>query len=249
MAVTGDDAIIKPKRSRNSPKLGPVAIMAATESDLSLFCELFNFTENIFRKLFFSRLYVDEKSKSPVSLAGPFIGAPYAAMLLETLIVWGVRNILFLGWCGAISDHVKIGDVILPTAAMIDEGTSGHYHSTNSMSAASQMMVNHARQYLREEQIPFHQGTIWSTDGVYRETPAKVEYFQKQNVLAVDMETSSLFTVAKFRGVELGAVLVVSDKLSTLKWRPGFKEKRFQHSRRIACTIVTRLCQRLVDQN
>jgi purine-nucleoside phosphorylase len=170
-------------------------------------------------------------------------------MLLETLIAWGVRKIIFLGWCGAISDNVKIGDVILPTAAMIDEGTSAHYISNNSSSAASQMIVNHARKCLREEQIAFHQGTIWSTDAVYRETPAKVEYFQKQNVLAVDMETSSLFTVAKFRGVELGGILVVSDELSALKWRPGFKKKQFQQSRRKACRMVTRLCQRLVNQN
>lgn len=247
--MTQNDAIINPKKSKNSPELGPVAVMVATEADLSLLCELFNFTENSFRKLFISRLYVDEKSGSPVSLAGPFIGAPYAAMLLETLIAWGVRKILFLGWCGAISDDVKIGDVILPTAAMIDEGTSAHYISNNSPSTASPVIVNHARQYLREEQIAFHYGTIWSTDAVYRETPAKVEYFQNQNALAVDMETSSLFTVAKFRGVELGGVLVVSDELSTLKWRPGFKEKRFQQSRRIACRMVTRLCQRLVNQN
>ena len=247
--MTDDDAIINPKKSNNSPELGPVAVMVATEADLSLLCELSNFTENSFRKLFISRLYVDREARSHVSLAGPLIGAPYAAMLLETLIAWGVRKILFLGWCGAISDNVKIGDVILPTAAMIDEGTSAHYISNNSPSTASQMIVNHARQYLREEQIAFHHGTIWSTDAVYRETPAKVEYFQKQNALAVDMETSSLFTVAKFRGVELGGVLVVSDELSALKWRPGFKEKRFQQSRRIACRMVTRLCQRLVKQN
>jgi uridine phosphorylase len=226
-----------------------VAVMVATEADLSLLCELSNFTENSFRKLFISRLYVDKKPRSPVALAGPLIGAPYATMLLETLIAWGVRKIIFLGWCGAISDNVKIGDVILPTAAMIDEGTSAHYISNNSSSAASQMIVNHARKCLREEQIAFHQGTIWSTDAVYRETPAKVEYFQKQNVLAVDMETSSLFTVAKFRGVELGGILVVSDELSALKWRPGFKKKQFQQSRRKACRMVTRLCQRLVNQN
>ena len=61
------------------------------------------------------------------SITGPFIGAPYAAMLLETLIAWGARRIIFLGWCGAVAEEVKIGDIILPTAALIDEGTSGHY--------------------------------------------------------------------------------------------------------------------------
>jgi len=48
-------------------------------------------------------------------VVGPFVGAPYAAMLLETLIAWDVEKIIFFGWCGAISHDVKIGDIIIPT--------------------------------------------------------------------------------------------------------------------------------------
>jgi purine-nucleoside phosphorylase len=99
---------------------------------------------------------------------------------------------------------------------------------------------------LNKNQIDFHAGAIWTTDAVYRETREKVESYQKQGVLAVEMEVSALFSVARFRQVELGAMLVVSDELSALKWRPGFKDKRFVAGRKIACRMVKEACQQLL---
>jgi purine-nucleoside phosphorylase len=246
--MTKTDAIINPKRSKSSPMLGPIVLMVATESDLSLLCELFNLNENSFRKLFISRLYVDAGKIANLAVVGPLVGAPYAVMLLETLIAWGAERILFFGWCGAISDGVKIGDIILPDSAIIDEGTSSHYISNNSLSRPSPLIVAQAREYLNEKDFRFHHGKIWSTDAVFRETRDKVLSFQKQNVLAVDMEMSSVFTVAKFRDVDAGGILIVSDELSTLKWRPGFKDKRFEQNRRTACRVVTELCHRMLIQ-
>jgi uridine phosphorylase len=75
---------------------------------------------------------------------------------------------------------------------------------------------------------PIHRGTVWSTDAPFRETVGKVGAYQAAGVLAVDMETSALFAVARFRGIRLASLLVVSDELSSLSWRPGFKDPRFQ---------------------
>jgi len=244
--VTNEDAIINPKRSKGSPELGTVAVMVATEPDLFLLCSELKLKKKTFRKLFISRLYFDKSMSPDISLTGPLVGAPYAAILLETLIAWGVKKIVFLGWCGAISDTVKIGDIIVPTSAIIDEGTSTHYLSDNSYSQPFPEIIAQAHKLLQERDIKFHQGTIWSTDAVFRETPEKVKYFQKMNALAVDMETSCLFTVAKFRDVEIGGVLVVSDELSAFKWRPGFKDERFIEGRQTACSVVKELCQKLL---
>ena len=54
-------------------------------------------------------------------------------------------------------------------------------------------------------------------------------------LMAVDMETSALFTVAGFLGIAAAAVLVVSDDLSTLSWRPGFKRPEFRRGCEQAC--------------
>jgi purine-nucleoside phosphorylase len=244
--VQNNDAIVNPAKFKNTPDLGPVAVMAATRTDLFSLCELFNFDKNDFYRLIISRLYFDRLHPDGFSVAGPFVGAPYAVMLLETLIAWGARNIIFLGWCGAISEKVKIGDIILPTSAAIDEGTSAHYGQMDTgVSRASSSLVSMIRLVLNKNQIGFHAGAIWTTDAVYRETRQVVESHQQDGILAVEMELSALFTVARFRKVALAGILVVSDELSSLDWRPGFKDERFLQSRRTAYRVVKELCRTL----
>ena len=242
--VQKNDAIVNPAKSKNAPDLGPVAVMAATRQDLFFLCKLFDFDSNDFYRLMISRLYFDRLQPKGFSLAGPFVGAPYAVMLLETLIAWGVDKIIFLGWCGAVSDKVKIGDIILPASAIIDEGTSAHYGPREvGVSWASSSLVSMIRQVLLKNRIDFHAGPIWTTDAVYRETRQQVESHQQDGTLAVEMELSALYSVAQFRGVTIAGILVVSDELSSLNWRPGFKDERFVRGRRAAHRVVDELCR------
>ncbi len=241
-----EDAIIFPKKGKKSPRLGPVALMAGTETDLVLLCHLLDFDPGAHHNLFTSRLYVSYPSTSGPSLSGPFVGAPYATMVLETLIAWGAKKILFVGWCGSISKKVKIGDIIIPSAAIIDEGTSRHYQNEDEpVSYPSELMITRLKAELNQNKIHFHSGTVWSTDAIYRETRKQVEHYQSQDAIAVEMETSALFTVARFRQVALGAMLVVSDELDSFKWRPGFKMDEFKRGRRAACKVIKNVCQKI----
>jgi uridine phosphorylase len=241
-----DDAIIFPKKGKHSPHLGPVGVIAGTETDLTLLCSLLDFDKTQYQKLFTSRLYVADRSNLAFSLSGPLIGAPYAAMVLETLIAWGARKILFLGWCGSISAKVKIGDIIVPTAAIIDEGTSEHYQAEdNRISFPSELMVTGLRAALDQKGLNYHHGPVWSTDAIYRETREKVQNYQRQDVIGVEMEISALFTVAKFRKVDMGAMVVVSDELASFKWRPGFKMNEFKQGRKAACTVIRDICRKI----
>jgi nucleoside phosphorylase len=124
--MSKDDAIVRPVKGRNFSQPGVYAVMVSNEADLRMLCRQMNLQEDCFIKLFMSRLYIDNRQAN-LTLAGPFIGAPYAVMILETLIARGARKILFFGWCGAISPDVRIGDIIIPTGAIIDEGTSRHW--------------------------------------------------------------------------------------------------------------------------
>jgi purine-nucleoside phosphorylase len=163
-------------------------------------------------------------------------------MLLENLIAWGARQIIFIGWCGAVSDSVKIGDIILPTAGYIDEGTSKHYGAAgNSPYQANFPMLAKVRQVLVKNKCDFHEGAVWTTDAIYRETRAEVSAHQQQGILAVEMEISALYTAALFRRVDLAGILVVSDELSASHWRPGFKNARFVQNRKTACRLATEL--------
>jgi purine-nucleoside phosphorylase len=240
--VQNNEAVVNPIKSRSSPDIGPVAVMAATRADLYCLCELLNFSKDDFQRLFMSRLYFDRRNPGGLSVTGPFVGAPYAVMLLETLIAWGARQIIFIGWCGAISDKVKIGDLILPTSVYIDEGTSKHYGTgANFQLQATFPMLAKIRQVLNNHNSDFHEGAVWTTDAVYRETRREVATHQQNGILAVEMEISALYSVALFRGVDLAGILVVSDELSSLNWRPGFKHERFRQSRKNACRLIKEL--------
>ena len=244
--MNSDSGIIFPKKGKNSPELGPVAVVSGTETDLLVLRELFDFDADDYQKLFTSSLYVSSSSSAGISLCGPLVGAPYAVMVIENLIAWGAETLYFLGWCGSISQQVKIGDIVVATSALIDEGTSRHYqHNENGRSYPSERLAARLSAEMTQAQIKFHSGAIWTTDAIYRETRHKVETYQRLNALAVEMEISSLFTVARYRGVDLGALAVVSDELTSFKWRPGFKMKEFKRGRLAACEVIKNVCQKI----
>ncbi len=244
--ISQNEAIIFPKKGKRSPELGPLAVVAGTETDSSLLRKLLGFAADDYQKLFTSRLYVSNRSADGISLCGPLVGAPYAVMVLENLIAWGVEKIIFLGWCGSISQQVSIGDIVIATSAIIDEGTSKHYQpDENDQSFPSEWLTARLVADLNKAQIRFHSGPIWTTDAIYRETRRKVETYQRRHVLVVEMEISALFTVAAYRGADLGAVAVVSDELASFKWRPGFNTKEFKRGRQTVCEVIKNLCQKM----
>jgi purine-nucleoside phosphorylase len=213
-----------------------MAILAATESDFHMLSRLAGMSMVEQRKFYMSQLQVHADENRRFALAGPLVGAPYAAMLVESLAVWGVDKILFVGWCGAISPRVKAGDIIVPGSAMVDEGTSGHYCSPSChVALPNRQLVEQGRLALQHHQASYHNGAIWTTDAIFRETVEKVKHYQAQGALAVEMELSAIFSVAGFRSVQAAGILAVSDELSDYQWRPGFKSPAFKTARDKVC--------------
>lgn len=235
MSADSDDAVVNPVKGKSAPNLAPLAILVSSEGDLNALSRILGMQQH--KRISTSSIYPGDA----LSLAGPVIGAPYAVMMLETLIAWGAKQIIFFGWCGSISHDVHIGDIIVPDKAFIDEGTSRHYGADEAVPVyPSASLLEKTKSALSRANLPFHQGAIWSTDAIYRETYDKIRNYQNQQVLAVEMEVSALFTVARFRGAEIAAILVVSDELATLTWKPGFKNERFAQARQsVYETILT----------
>ena len=246
--MTGYDAIVNPVVGKHTAMVGPVAVMAACEPDLEPLSSLLGYTRANKRRLFISRLYHDEHRPESAALAGPMIGAPYATMVLESLIVRGARRILFLGWCGALAPDLEIGDLVIPSVALVGEGTSPNYPPIVSQTSPSAEIMAAIEGTLADEIIQARLSKIWTTDAAFRETREQVTSYQKQGAVAVDMETSALFAVAAYRQVDIGAVLVVSDSLAGESWQPGFKTAQFKTGRRAAHHLVNILCQRLHPQ-
>jgi uridine phosphorylase len=239
------DAVIKPSNLLVKLKLKTVAVMLSTQNDLHLLCDVMGFSRGAHHPLFMSRIYNRGDDKfCNAALVGPMVGAPYAVMVLESLIAGGVREVIYFGWCGAVSPHVAIGDILVPTSAFIDEGTSRHYlRSSHLVSHPSESLVNKITAALVQKGCSHHKGPVWSTDAIFRETKDKIRKYQTQKALAVEMEVSALFTVGNYRAIDLAAILVVSDELSTFKWRTGFRNKSFKRGRMTVCEVIKQLCQ------
>jgi uridine phosphorylase len=220
-----------------------MAVMVSSDADLQMLSRRFRTRSSVAARLFNSTIYRADTTPDAACLVGPMIGAPYAVMVLERLIARGVNTVLFFGWCGSLSPKVEIGDIIIPSGAMIDEGTSTHYHPDASGVAKPVGKISgHLKRVLSGRTASFHEGCIWTTDAVYRETRQKVLSYQRRSVLAVEMEMSALFTVARYRNIQIGGILVVSDDLSTLTWQPGFTTNPFQASRKSVCEVIEEIC-------
>jgi len=235
--MTHDDAIVRPVRTNNTPALGPLALLAASELDVQVLRQELGLTDS--RQLYMSRLhYKATEPKLPV-VVGPIMGAPYAVMLLEILRSWGVRKAFFIGWCGSIDQRVCIGDIIVPTGAWIDEGTSVHYgQSAKAAVAPDEGLKEMLHHVLQQRRLTFQCGTIWTTDAIFRETRTQLHRYQQLGALAVEMELSALLSAAAFYDFAMAAILTVSDELFTLKWQPGFKTEAFKLSRLTACRLL-----------
>jgi len=99
---------------------------------------------------------------------------------------------------------------------------------------------------LQKESIPFHRGTIWTTDAIYRETSGKVAKYREQGVLGVEMELSALFAFGLATGVQVGAILVVSDELAEGQWRPFISSLRLFKGVRKARAIGVQILEAML---
>ena len=243
---TYSQGIIRPVKGKRDPDLGPVALMVMLPHELKRLVREAGAAEIPFSDTPIYRLYrTKEKSAAPITLSGPFIGAPHAVMGLEKLIVLGARRILVSGWCGSLQPDLKIGDLVIPARAVSEEGTSRHYPVDQKATVSDSGLNRLLTTSIMDRGRDLKTGEIWTTDAIYRETPEKVRRFQEEGILAVDMEISALLTVAAYRSVALTALLVVSDELFDLKWKPGFSDPRLKESTQLTGDLLLDLSKSL----
>lgn len=232
------EGIIRPGKKSTDPELGPDVLMALISKDLEYLVRLGRARKIAHSGQGLFRLYQTRNEGERANLSGPFLGAPLAAMGMEKLIAMGAERVWVLGCCGSLQPDLKIGDLIMPTGALSEEGTSPHYPIGERTPMTDEGLNAILEKALGNRGQDFCKGSVWTTDAPYRETPAKVRAFQEQGVLAVEMEMSALMTVGIYRGVRVSGLLVVSDELFDLKWRPGFSSDRFRRKSRLAAEVL-----------
>ncbi len=149
------------------------------------------------------------------------IGAPGVSMLLEILIALGVKRFINVGIAGGLQKTSHIGDVVVCTSAIRDEGVSYHYLEDPVVPALpSENLTTILRQTLARDGIRYTEGPTWTIDAFFRETVGEIQYYQKEGIVTVEMEAAALFAISTVRGVEMASGFVISDSVAELVWHP-----------------------------
>ncbi|MBQ8409146.1 MAG: uridine phosphorylase [Clostridia bacterium] len=153
----------------------------------------------------------------PVSVCSTGIGGPSAAIAMEELVKCGVHTFIRVGTCGGIALSVKAGDAVIASGAVRQDGTSREYAPIEFPAVSDPEVMIALREAAKELNIPNHTGVVQAKDSFYgQHSPermptagdllAKWEAWKRLGVLASEMESGTLFTVASFLGVRCGAV-------------------------------------------
>ena len=147
-----------------------------------------------------------------ISLINFGMGSAMAATIMDLLIAIRPRAVLFLGKCGGLKRKTKLGDLILPIAAMRGEGTSNEYLPKEIPALPSFQLQRAVSSMIKKHACDYWTGTVYSTNRrVWEHDKQFKSYLRMARAMAVDMETATLFTVGFKNGIPRGALLLVSD--------------------------------------
>jgi len=166
--------------------------------------------------------YLDE-SGGRIAIVGRFgIGAPAAAAMLEELIAFGTGSFISIGTAGGLVKGLGTGSVVLCTGALRDEGVSYHYVPGGGPALPDEKLSRALAAAFTDAGVPYRSGVTWTTDAVYRETQADLDYVAARGAVTVEMEAAALFTVARYRQTPMAACFTISDSLAETEWQPEF---------------------------
>lgn len=217
-----DDIIIHPSRGVREKTIPSCGILFVNPTEARVALQTLIDRGGDLRFLFHSGLVVSPDNDFFV--AGPAVGAPMAAMVLEKLIALGAMEVVMAGWCGTVTSDLRVGDTVLGGAGHSGEGTSRYYTSGDVSQPSSRLLVNLQSVFDLQASTP-----LWSTDAPFRESRKMLQALaERYNVGVVDMEYSALCAVAAFRKIDFASLFLVSDELWKDNWHPGFGGKVFK---------------------
>ena len=141
------------------------------------------------------------------------MGSPTAATIMDLLTAINPSAVLFLGKCGGLKKRNKLGDLILPIAAIRGEGTSNDYFPSEVPALPAFALQKAISTTIRDNNLDYWTGTVYTTNRrVWEHDEDFKTYLQKIRAYAIDMETATIFSVGFFNKIPTGAILLVSDQ-------------------------------------
>ena len=157
-------------------------------------------------------------SGEKVSIMSTGMGAPCISIGVEEIRTLGCDTFIRVGTTGAMQPQIRLGDSIIASAAIRDDGTMDDYVPKQYPAVADFEVINEMRNAAEIIGNPYHVGIVQSTDSYYgrlfNPKPAKElwELYTRANVLAVEMEISALYILGAILGLRTGAILTTREE-------------------------------------
>ena len=165
-----------------------------------------------------SKIYKTNYQGKSIAFFQVPIGAPSTVFFLEKALIRGAKKILLFGSCGTLDNKLTDNNIIVPTHAYRDEGTSYHYASADNGDFIEVKSSARTAEILKEMGIPIVLGKTWTTDAIFRETRKNMELRKAAGCIVVEMECAAVMAMAQFRGVEAYQFLYAGDNLDADEW-------------------------------
>ncbi|GAA0677532.1 nucleoside phosphorylase [Natronoarchaeum mannanilyticum] len=190
---------------------------------------------------------------APISVTSTGIGSPSAAIAVEELARVGADTLLRVGSCGAIQPEMSVGDLVITTGAVRQEGTSAEYVREDYPSSADHEVVSALIAAAERLGYDYHTGITMSADSFYAGqgrpgfegfeaagSDRLVDDLREANVANIEMEASAILTLANVYDLRAGAVCTVYANRETGEFRTE-GEQRAAETASLAVKLLARM--------
>lgn len=192
---------------RNLDEFSPYILLTNFQKYVEIFAEHFN------EPIVGLDANMPSVSAGGITMINFGMGSANAATIMDLLSAVKPKAVLFLGKCGGLKDKSQLGDYILPIAAIRGEGTSNDYFPPEVPSLPAFSLLRAVSSNIRDFGHDYWTGTVYTTNRrVWEHDDDFKDYLRKIRVMAVDMETATLFTCGFANHIPTGALLLVSDQ-------------------------------------
>ncbi len=158
------------------------------------------------------------------------VGPGEAGVIEEALAIGGIKHVFYIGYCGGVGKGIDIGDYIVVTGGVCEDGLSQHYIPYGIGLDVNREYIEKLAGILGENGLRYHTGRIWSLPAPFREHRWKLkEYHDRWRVFGVEMEVCSILAITKYYNVGFSSLQLVSDTVYP-DHRLGFHDKRLENS-------------------
>ncbi len=169
------------------------------------------------------------------------VGCPACAGNLDLFHAMGIDKVMFCGGGGVLDRNIEVGQILVVDGAIRDEGFSYHYIKPSKYIYTDKNVTDKIVRYLKENDISYLQGLVWTTDAIFRETADRIAQRKEEGAKIVEMEQAGCIAVSQYRGFDYGALIYGGDDVSQEEW-----SKRGWRSREGIRYDLVMLCKELV---